>query len=54
MSWTGQRLNPGGGKIFHSSPDQPWSPLSLLYKGYCVPLPGINWSGSGDDHPPSI
>jgi hypothetical protein len=41
---TGYRLNslgidPGGGKIFCTCPDQPWGPLSLLYNGYWV-FPG--------------
>ena len=28
--------NPGGGEIFHTYPDQPWSPPSLLYNEYQV------------------
>jgi len=52
MSWTGQGLNSGGGKIFHSSPDQAWSPHRLLYKRYRVSFPGIKWSGHGVDYPP--
>jgi len=35
----GPGLNPGGGKIFHTCPDQPWGPPSLLYNGYWV-FPG--------------
>jgi len=31
-----QGLNPDGGKIFHTCPDQPWSPTSLLYNRYWV------------------
>jgi len=31
--------NPGGGKVFHTCPDRPWSPPSLLYKGYGI-FPG--------------
>jgi hypothetical protein len=32
----GPGSNPGGGKIFHTRPDQPWGPPSLLYNGYWV------------------
>ena len=31
--------NPGGGEIFHTCPDRPWGPPSLLYNGYQV-FPG--------------
>jgi hypothetical protein len=34
--WTVQGLNPSGGKIFCTCPDQPWNPPSLLYNGYRV------------------
>jgi len=33
-------LNPGGGEIFRTCPNQPWSPLSLLYNEYQVFLGG--------------
>ena len=33
MSWTVRVSNPGEGEIFHTCPDQPWSPASLLYNG---------------------
>jgi len=36
MGWTAQGLNPGGGEIFHTHPDQPWGPTSLLHNGYRV------------------
>ena len=36
MGWTVQGLNPDGGKIFCTCPDQPWGPPSLLYNGYQV------------------
>ena len=26
--------NPGFGEIFHTCPDRPWRPFSLLYNGY--------------------
>jgi hypothetical protein len=32
----GQGLNPSGGEIFHTHPDTPWGPPSLLYNGYWV------------------
>jgi hypothetical protein len=38
-AWTVQGSNPGGGEIFHTCPDRPWGPLSLLYNGYRV-FPG--------------
>jgi hypothetical protein len=27
----GERQNPGGDKVFHTRPDRPWGPNSLLY-----------------------
>jgi hypothetical protein len=51
---TGQKKkNPGGDEIFHSRPDRPWGPLSLLYNGYRVSFPGVKRPGRGVDHPPS-
>ena len=35
----------GGGEIFHTCPDRPWGPPSLLYNGYRV-FPGVK-SGRG-------
>ena len=37
--WIVWRSNPGGGEIFHTRPDRPWAPPSLLYNGYRV-FPG--------------
>ena len=37
--WTVRGSNPGGGEIFCTCPDRPWSPPSLLYNGYRV-FPG--------------
>ena len=37
--WTVRGSNPGGGEIFHTCPDRPWGPPSLLYNGYRV-FPG--------------
>ena len=34
--WTVRGSNPGGGEIFHTRPDRPWGPPSLLYNGYRV------------------
>jgi hypothetical protein len=51
MGWTVRILNPGGGEIFRTRPDQPWGPPSLLYNGYQV-FPGGKWPGIGADHPP--
>ena len=45
--------NPGGTEIFHTRPDRPWNPPSLLHNGYRVYLPGVKWPGRGVDHQPS-
>jgi hypothetical protein len=37
-----------GDEIFHTCPDRPWDPPSLLYNGYFL---GIKWPGRGIDHP---
>jgi hypothetical protein len=34
--WTVRGTNPGGGEIFRTRPDRPWSPPSLLYNVYRV------------------
>jgi hypothetical protein len=34
--WTVRKSNPGGGEIFCTCSDRPWSPHSLLYNGYRV------------------
>jgi hypothetical protein len=31
-----KKKNPGGGKIFRTSPDRPWGPPRFLYNGYQV------------------
>jgi len=36
MGWTDQELNRGGGDIFHTHPDLPWCPPSLLCNRYWV------------------
>jgi hypothetical protein len=46
-----RRSNPGAGEIFRSRPDRPWSPPSLLYKGYRSAFPGVKRSGRGFDQP---
>jgi len=46
--------NPGGGQIFHSCPDWPWSPPSPLNNGYLVFPRDKEWLGhDGDPSPPS-
>jgi hypothetical protein len=49
--WTVQGLNNGVGKIFHTHPDWPWDPPSLLYKGYEVSSPVVKRPGHGINHP---
>jgi len=34
MGWTVWGMNPSGDEIFHTCPDQPWGPPSILYGGY--------------------
>jgi len=47
-----RQLNPGGGEIFCTCPDQPWGPPSLLYSGYRVTYQGGKAAGHGIDCPP--
>jgi hypothetical protein len=50
----GPGSNPGGGKIFHTCPDRPWGPPSLLCNGYRVFPRGKEWPGHDTDpSPPS-
>ena len=50
---TGQSgSNPSGGEICRTRQDQPWGPLSLLYKGYWVSFPGVKRPEPGVDRPP--
>jgi len=52
--WTVRGSNPGGGEIFHTCPDRPWGPPSLLYNGYLVFPGGKERSGrDADPSPPS-
>jgi hypothetical protein len=54
MGWMVRGLNPGGGEIFRTCPDRPWSPPSLLYNGYWVYPEGQEWSRhDADPSPPS-
>jgi len=39
------------GEIFHTHPNQPWGPLSLLFNGYQV-FPGVRRPGVALDQPP--
>ena len=46
--------NPGGGEIFHTCPDRPWGPPSLLYNGYLVsPVCKERPGSEADPSPPS-
>ena len=49
--WTVRWSNPGGGEIFRTHQDQPWSPRSLLYKGSRVPFPGAKRPCVSTTHP---
>jgi hypothetical protein len=52
--WTVRGSNSGGGEIFHTCPDRPWGPLSLLYNGYRVFPGGKERPGrDADPSPPS-
>jgi hypothetical protein len=42
------------GEIFHTNPDRPWGPLSLLNNGHRVSFPGVKRPGRGVDHPPHL
>jgi hypothetical protein len=54
MGWTVQGSNTGGGEIFRTCPDWPWSPPSLLYNGYRVFPGGKEQLGCyADPSPPS-
>jgi len=51
----GPGSNPGGGEIFHTSPDRSWGSPSLLYNGYRVFPGGKERPGrDADPSPPSI
>ena len=50
----GPRIDPGGGKIFHTCPHRPWGPPSLLYNRYRVFPEGKKRPGrDADPSPPS-
>ena len=51
ISSTVRRTNLGGGKIFHTHPNWPWGPPSLLQNRYQVSCPGVKQTGCGVDHP---
>ena len=52
--WTLRGSNPGGGEIFHTCPDRPWGPPSLLYNGYRVFPGGKERPGGDADHSPLL
>jgi hypothetical protein len=41
----GLGIDPGGGEIFHTQPDLPWDPPSLLDNGYRI-FPGGKAAGA--------
>jgi len=50
--WTVIRSNCSGSEIFHTHPDWPWGPASLLLNGYWVSFPRIKWLGRVVYRPP--
>jgi hypothetical protein len=50
----GLESNPGGGEIFRTCPDRPWSPSSLLYNGYRVFPGGRKRPGRDADSSPLL
>ena len=52
MGWTLRGSNPVGDEIFHTRPDSPWCPPSILYNGYRVSFPRVKRPKRGVDHPP--
>ena len=51
--WTVRGSNPSGGEIFHTCPDRPWGPPSLLYNGYRLFPLGVKsgWGVTLTPHP---
>ena len=47
--WTVRESYPNAGKTFHTHPDRPWGPPTLLNNGYRVSSPGVKRLGSGVD-----
>jgi len=50
LRWSGDR-KPVDSEFFRTSPDRPWGPPSLLYKGYRV-IPG-GWAAKEWQWPPT-
>ena len=48
----GPGSNPGGEEVFHTCPDRPWGPRSLVNNGYRVFPGGKVRSGRAADHSP--
>jgi len=44
-------LNPGGGQIFHTCPDQLLGLAILMYDEYQFSLPGVKQLGHNIEHP---
>jgi hypothetical protein len=49
--WKVSGSNPDGGEIFHTCPERPLRPRSLLYNGYQVSMPGVKRPGCGGNRP---
>ena len=43
--------NPGGGEVFCTRPERPWSSPSLVYNGNRFLFPEVERPGRGADHP---
>jgi len=48
--WTVRESYPEADETFHTRPDRPWGPPTLLYNGYRVSSPGVKRPGRGIDH----
>ena len=51
--WTVRAFSSGGGEIFHTRPDRPQGPSSILLSECRVSLPEAKRPGLGVDHPPA-
>ena len=54
VSWMVRESNADMGEIFHTCPDQPWDPPSLLYNGYSVSSQWVKRRHCRINHPPPI
>jgi hypothetical protein len=51
MGLTVLGMNPSGGEILHTCPDQPQGPTSLLYNEYWGSFPEVEQPGHVTEHP---